>query len=63
VTYEEMMASLAELKTSGNTDPSEFLRRLDPDAIRERIDTINRERQALLVLLRAASRMTKKGKS
>jgi hypothetical protein len=37
-------------------DPVAILRQLDPDQIRERLATMERERQALLVLLRAASR-------
>ena len=37
-------------------DPAELVRQLDPIAIRHRLDAIDRERQALLVLLRAALR-------
>ncbi len=37
-------------------DPAALVRQLDPDIIRQRIDTLDRERQALLVLLRAARR-------
>jgi hypothetical protein len=39
------------------TDPVELVRQLDPDAIRERLGALDRERSALLVLLRAAQRM------
>lgn len=38
------------------TDPAELVRQLDPDTIRERIDALDRERAALMVLLRAAIR-------
>lgn len=38
------------------TDPVTLVRQLDPEAIRERLNTLDRERQALLVLLRAANR-------
>lgn len=38
------------------TDPVQLLHDLDEDSIRERIDAIDRERQALIVLLRAAIR-------
>jgi hypothetical protein len=38
------------------TDPVALVRGLDPDAIREQIEAIDRERSALLVLLRAARR-------
>jgi hypothetical protein len=37
-------------------DPAELVRQLDPDAIRRRLDQLDREREALLVLLRAALR-------
>jgi len=33
---------------------SDLLRSLDPDDIRRRLDEISRERQALMVLMRAA---------
>ncbi|MBA4065462.1 MAG: hypothetical protein C0501_17460 [Isosphaera sp.] len=35
-------------------DPSDLVRRLDPEAIRARLDAMHRERQALLILLRAS---------
>lgn len=38
------------------TNPTELIRELDPDAIRTRLGEIERERRALLVLLRAARR-------
>ncbi len=38
------------------TDPAALVLQLDPATIRERIDTIDRERKALLILLRAATR-------
>jgi hypothetical protein len=38
------------------TDPVALVRQLDAGAIRQRIDAIDRERKALLVLLRAAQR-------
>ena len=37
-------------------DPTELVRQLDARLIRERIDALDRERQALMVLLRAALR-------
>lgn len=37
-------------------DPTTLIRQLDPDSIRDRIQTIDRERDALMVLLRAAIR-------
>ena len=37
-------------------DPVELVRRLDPTAIRNQIDVLDREREALIVLLRAAQR-------
>ena len=37
-------------------DPVSLVRQLDAGVIRERIETLDRERQALLVLLRAAQR-------
>lgn len=42
--------------TTPSTDAVALVRHLDPDAIRDRIDAIDRERDALLVLLRAARR-------
>jgi hypothetical protein len=38
-------------------DPVKLLRHLDESAIRERLDNLDRERQALLVLLRAVCRV------
>ncbi len=38
------------------TDPTQLVRELNADTIRERVDAIDRERAALLVLLRAARR-------
>ncbi len=38
------------------TDAVDLVRGLDPDAIRQRIDAIDHERDALMVLLRAARR-------
>ena len=38
------------------TDAVDLVRHLDPDAIRQRIDAIDAERDALMVLLRAARR-------
>jgi len=40
--------------TPSPTDPVAILRQLDADAIRARLDAMERERRALLVLLRAA---------
>jgi hypothetical protein len=37
-------------------DPVALVRQLDPVAIRTRLDDLDREREALLVLLRAAQR-------
>jgi hypothetical protein len=37
-------------------DPVELIRQLDPDVIRNRIEELDRERDALLVLLRSAQR-------
>jgi len=37
-------------------DPAALVRQLDPDAIRDRLDEIDREREALKVLLLAALR-------
>lgn len=42
------------------TDPTVLLDSLDADAIRERLTAIARERDALLVLLRAALRRDRK---
>jgi hypothetical protein len=47
-------------QTPTQTDPVEIVRSLDPDAIRDRLDELDRERQALRVLLRAAMRGGKK---
>lgn len=41
------------------TDSVELVRRLDPDEIRARIETLDEERKALLVLLRAAMRKSR----
>jgi hypothetical protein len=41
------------------TDPVELVRQLDAEAIRHRLDTLDRERAALLVLLRAAQRASR----
>ena len=41
------------------TDAVELVRRLDPDEIRARITALDEERQALMVLLRAALRRTR----
>jgi hypothetical protein len=38
------------------TDPVTLVRQLDADAIRNRLDDLDRERAALMVLLRAAQR-------
>jgi hypothetical protein len=38
------------------TDPIALVQQLDADAIRGQIETLDRQRQALLVLLRAALR-------
>jgi hypothetical protein len=38
------------------TDAAALVAQLDPDAIRQRLDALDRERSALLVLLRAAIR-------
>jgi hypothetical protein len=38
------------------TDPVDLVRQLDPDAIRDRLEALDRERDALRVLLRAANR-------
>jgi hypothetical protein len=46
--------STASLPTA---DPIVLVRQLDPDVIRERLEALDRERDALLVLLRAALRM------
>jgi hypothetical protein len=39
-----------------STDPASLVRQLDADAIRGRLEELDRERKALLVLLRAALR-------
>ena len=41
-------------------DPIELVRTLDPDAIRDRLESLDDEREALRVLLRAAMRKRKK---
>jgi hypothetical protein len=41
---------------SPTTDPVELVRQLDADTIRARLDELDRERDALRVLLRAALR-------
>lgn len=38
------------------TDPVTLVRQLDPKLIRNRLDDLDREREALMVLLRAAQR-------
>jgi hypothetical protein len=38
------------------TDPVQLVRQLDAEAIRNRLEDLDREREALLVLLRAAQR-------
>jgi hypothetical protein len=43
--------------TPPTTDPVALLQQLDADAIRRRLADLERERSALLVLLRAARRM------
>lgn len=43
------------------TDPSQLVRGLNADAIRDRLDELDRERAALKVLLRAARRVTPGG--
>jgi hypothetical protein len=40
--------------TPTSEDPIAIVERLDPDAINERLDQLVREREALIVLLRAA---------
>jgi hypothetical protein len=45
------------------TDPLALVRELDARAIRERLDALDRERAALLVLLRAAQRMRREDTS
>jgi len=44
-------------------DPVELVRQLDPVTLSTRLDQIDRERQALLVLLRAARRVRPLGAS
>jgi hypothetical protein len=46
--------STASLPTA---DPIVLVQQLDADVIRERLEALDREREALLVLLRAALRM------
>ena len=46
--------------TSPFTDPIAIVQQLDPEAIRKRIDALDGEREALLVLLRAAQRIRRK---
>ncbi|AWM37101.1 hypothetical protein GobsT_49800 [Gemmata obscuriglobus] len=41
------------------TDPSRLIRELDVPALRARLEELDRERAALLVLVRAALRATK----
>jgi hypothetical protein len=45
-----------DAKHSLPTDPVELVRQLDAGAIRQRLNDLDRERAALLVLLRAAQR-------
>jgi hypothetical protein len=45
--------------TSTTSDPVELVRKLDADAIRTRLADLDREREALMVLLRAAVRARK----
>jgi hypothetical protein len=47
-------------KHSLPADPVELVRQLDAEAIRHRLDNLDRERAALLVLLRAALRARNK---
>jgi hypothetical protein len=47
---------------SQQTDPVGLIRSLDPSAIRQRIDDLDRERRALLTLLRAAIASQREGK-
>lgn len=49
-----MMSGMGTI-TSTQLDPLELVRRLDPQTIRTRIAQLDRERRALLVLLRAAA--------
>jgi len=44
------------MDTTHLTDPVELVRTLDPDSIRSRLEIMEHERSALLVLLRAALR-------
>jgi hypothetical protein len=39
------------------TNAADLVHRLDPEAIRKRLDELDRERQALLILLRASVRV------
>lgn len=43
-------------------DPVQLVRQLDPDEIRRRLEALDNERQALLVLLRAAQRVQRESK-
>jgi hypothetical protein len=45
-----------DAKDPFSTDPAALVRQLDADTIRNRLDDLDRERKALLVLLRAAQR-------
>jgi hypothetical protein len=45
------------------TNATELVRNLDSKAIRERLDELDREREALLILMRAAVRAEKDGVS
>ena len=44
-----------------SNDPVELVQRLDAEAIRERLEQLDREREALRVLLRAALRAARTG--
>lgn len=46
-----------DAKPISPTDPVALVRQLDAAAIRERLDSLDGERKALLVLLRAAQRI------
>ena len=48
--------------TTTRTDPVRMLDALDADALAQRIDAIDRERSALLVLLRAVRRARPRGR-
>jgi hypothetical protein len=45
-----------DAKLSIPDDPVQLVRQLDAEAIRDRLDDLDREREALLILLRAAQR-------